>query len=412
MARKLPWARQGANVQPRPQPQRPAAHRRSFSPSASSRLGRRKDDNDDDDDNNSHNDGDTRRASKKAKSSSSKGRAHASQNQQTARTPSTSPPPAPPPESFMVDGMDHDDRYRMVEDELLAVAQTFTAHLHAAAYQRLKRRAQQTNGPTAAATASRSLARPTAMTGVSAAARDRVARRTAAAKQRAKQAAAVRSVGLVQHAGGAGGDNDDDDNVNDTDNTPWAGTALHDLMESDPRKSRPALVSLASVAGNRPSAVVPGSGIGGGEVDDDDDDDDDLDGPPVQQKTTARPLTSSPHVPPRSPRQPVAATPGQNRIAGRDGPPDKRSVSFAPDVQARDVQARHETEGDDEDEEDDDPADLDDIDDLDDAGDLMQTLRKRRAQEKADRLLERKRRREHKRDEQDKGPLDTIPSFL
>ncbi|KIH93148.1 hypothetical protein SPBR_02913 [Sporothrix brasiliensis 5110] len=403
MARKLPWARQGASGQIRQRPRPPrSAHRRSFSPSASSRLGRRKDDNDDDDDNSgdSHNEGNTRRAPKIAKSSSSKGSAHASQNQQTVRTPSTSPPPAPPPESFMVDGMDHDDRYRMVEDELLAVAQTFTAHLHAAAYQRLKRRAQQAKGPVAAA--SRSLARPTVTTGVSAAARDRVARRTAAAKQRAKKAAAVRAVGLVHDAGDG-----DDNHEDDKDNTPWAGTALHDLMESDPRKGRPSLVSLASVAGNRPSAVVLGSRVGGGEVDDDDDDDDDLDGPPVKQKTTARPLTSSPYVPPRSPRHPVATTPGQNRIAAaRDGPPDKRSVSFAPDVQARDVQARHETEGDDEDEEDDDPADLDD------AGDLMQTLRKRRAQEKAHRLHERKRRREHRRDEQDKGPLDTIPSFL
>ncbi|KAI0456494.1 hypothetical protein F5B21DRAFT_153949 [Xylaria acuta] len=54
------------------------------------------------------------------------------------RTASTSPPPEPPQENFMVEGIDGDDRYRMVEDEFLATAQRFTAHLHAAEYKRLK----------------------------------------------------------------------------------------------------------------------------------------------------------------------------------------------------------------------------------------------------------------------------------
>ncbi|KAI0555624.1 hypothetical protein F4679DRAFT_177054 [Xylaria curta] len=54
---------------------------------------------------------------------------------------STSPapkPPQPPQENFMIDGIDGDDRYRMVEDEFLTTAQQFTAHLHAAEYKRLK----------------------------------------------------------------------------------------------------------------------------------------------------------------------------------------------------------------------------------------------------------------------------------
>lgn len=38
----------------------------------------------------------------------------------------------------MIEGADHDDKYRMVEDEFLAVAGDFTRHLHAAEYQRLK----------------------------------------------------------------------------------------------------------------------------------------------------------------------------------------------------------------------------------------------------------------------------------
>ncbi|TRX90086.1 hypothetical protein FHL15_009005 [Xylaria flabelliformis] len=51
---------------------------------------------------------------------------------------STSPVPQPPQETLMIDGIDGDDRYRMVEDEFLTTAQQFTAHLHAAEYKRLK----------------------------------------------------------------------------------------------------------------------------------------------------------------------------------------------------------------------------------------------------------------------------------
>ncbi|KAL2259567.1 hypothetical protein VTK26DRAFT_6719 [Humicola hyalothermophila] len=64
------------------------------------------------------------------------------------RSPSTSPPPEPLEEEFMIEGIDHDDRYRMVEDEFLAVAGDFTRHLHAAEYQRLKNLAKSQNAET------------------------------------------------------------------------------------------------------------------------------------------------------------------------------------------------------------------------------------------------------------------------
>ncbi|KAK4677744.1 hypothetical protein QC764_301460 [Podospora pseudoanserina] len=64
------------------------------------------------------------------------------------RSPSTSPPPEPPSEELMIEGVDHDDRYRMVEDEFLAVAGEFTRHLHAAEYQRLKGLARSQNADT------------------------------------------------------------------------------------------------------------------------------------------------------------------------------------------------------------------------------------------------------------------------
>ncbi|KXX76771.1 hypothetical protein MMYC01_206037 [Madurella mycetomatis] len=83
----------------------------------------------------------------------------------SVRSPSTSPPPEPlkeeyaahndnktsaslTPLRFMIEGVEHDDKYRMVEDEFLAVAGDFTRHLHAAEYQRLKNLAKLQNAET------------------------------------------------------------------------------------------------------------------------------------------------------------------------------------------------------------------------------------------------------------------------
>jgi hypothetical protein len=57
----------------------------------------------------------------------------------SARNPSSSPPPAPPPEEYMISGLEHDDGWVMVEDEFLSTARLYTAHLHHADYQRLKK---------------------------------------------------------------------------------------------------------------------------------------------------------------------------------------------------------------------------------------------------------------------------------
>ncbi|KAI0380399.1 hypothetical protein F5Y04DRAFT_97604 [Hypomontagnella monticulosa] len=64
------------------------------------------------------------------------------------RPGSTSPPPEPLSESYMVEGLEHDDMFRMVEDEFLATAQLFTAHLHAAEYHRLKAASKSENAST------------------------------------------------------------------------------------------------------------------------------------------------------------------------------------------------------------------------------------------------------------------------
>ncbi|KAL7922340.1 hypothetical protein ACQKWADRAFT_86818 [Trichoderma austrokoningii] len=64
------------------------------------------------------------------------------------RSPSTSPPPKRPREQFMIPGPLNDDQYRMVDDELLHIAQRFTAHLHRAEYERLKTLAKAQNEAT------------------------------------------------------------------------------------------------------------------------------------------------------------------------------------------------------------------------------------------------------------------------
>jgi hypothetical protein len=60
-----------------------------------------------------------------------------------SRSPSTSPIHGPPSAGPMRPGYEADDIYIMVEDELQAVAQTFTHHLHAAEYKRLKKKARE-----------------------------------------------------------------------------------------------------------------------------------------------------------------------------------------------------------------------------------------------------------------------------
>ncbi|KDB23130.1 hypothetical protein H109_04948 [Trichophyton interdigitale MR816] len=61
------------------------------------------------------------------------------------RTPPASPVREPPSEEFMIDGLDADDQYIMVEDEFLSTARSFTAHLHQAEYTRKRKQAKTEN---------------------------------------------------------------------------------------------------------------------------------------------------------------------------------------------------------------------------------------------------------------------------
>ncbi|KYK59328.1 hypothetical protein DCS_00458 [Drechmeria coniospora] len=124
-----------------------------------------------------------------------------------------------------------DDRYRMVEDELLRTAQCFTTRLHRAEYDRLRRLARTRN-----AAAIHAMERPVVVTSTPVAA---VARRRRD-RQRALAIAASNA------------DPDPDLEL------PWVGTSLHGLMErsssEDPLALPPSAPSSSTVMRVRPGS--------------------------------------------------------------------------------------------------------------------------------------------------------------
>ncbi|KAM0563492.1 hypothetical protein ACHAPJ_001213 [Fusarium lateritium] len=145
--------------------------------------------------------------------------------QDGARSPSTSPPPEPPPERFMRPGLEHDDRYRMVEDEFLNMAHQFTTHLHRAEYNRLKSLAKHQNADTI-----REIERPI------------VGAPTLLARQRQERARRI-----VKQRNLLGSDTNEKD-------TPSVGSSLQGLMESPRKEHKWISAGLADAAKTRASA--------------------------------------------------------------------------------------------------------------------------------------------------------------
>ncbi|OJJ51146.1 hypothetical protein ASPZODRAFT_11989 [Penicilliopsis zonata CBS 506.65] len=154
----------------------------------------------------------------------------------SSQTPPTSPIQRCPSEEFLLEGLDHDDIYIMVEDEFYTVAQSFTQHLHYAEYVRRKKEAKLQN-----ADAIKNIERPT--DGVTAMTQETISRKEA-------EALKARQKADLEHIHGkrprtdseneeiAGNEDEDDDSM-------WLGTHLHDLMMS-PRKTR-SLVGLQGI---------------------------------------------------------------------------------------------------------------------------------------------------------------------
>ncbi|KAF7947418.1 hypothetical protein EAE96_008506 [Botrytis aclada] len=144
-----------------------------------------------------------------------------------SREPSTSPPPEPPTESFMEEGREHDDKYRIVEDEFLTVAKSFTVHLHTAEYKRLGKMAKTRN-----ADAINSISRPVVGRIPDA------TRRKAEEVERSKDQRNVLEKLVGKKEDGLSGDSDEE-------TLPFVGTSLYGLMTS-PKKRGISLMNISS----------------------------------------------------------------------------------------------------------------------------------------------------------------------
>ncbi|KZL79869.1 hypothetical protein CI238_02396 [Colletotrichum incanum] len=156
------------------------------------------------------------------------------------RSPSTSPPPEPLPETFMIEGLDNDDKYRMVEDELFTIAGQFTAHLHAAQYQRLKAQARSQNAETI-----KNISRP-----VVGSLTDLARKRQEELLRKKKQREALRQA--KQEAGRDGDESGDETSI------PWRGTSLQGLMHSPRKKEVPLMALTRADSGMRSSSLFGG----------------------------------------------------------------------------------------------------------------------------------------------------------
>jgi len=180
----------------------------------------------------------------------------------------------------MIDGPENDDLWRMVEDELLATAQRFTAHLHAAEYQRLKSASRSRNASTI-----RDISRPVVgrMTDL---VRMKQERRARAARIRAEKRRRKAREGI---------DHNSDDDSESAGDAAYGSTSLFGLMER-PRRTASLLDPAAPPASTTTAAAT----------------------------TSARehPAATSPmprRVSPHAPRPTFSSIPGLHNKDGRSG---------------------------------------------------------------------------------------------
>jgi hypothetical protein len=206
----------------------------------------------------------------------------------------------------MMDGIEQDDGYRMVEDELRAVAGHFTAHLHAAEYQRLKILARSQN-----AESIQSLARP-----VSGIMTDQVRRRQALSSYIKKRDRGLRSA-LGRRAVETTSDVDDNEG-DEVEELTGVGTSLQGLMNS-PRKKQVPLSRILPQTSVRRDASATNTVSADGEREDEGDDDDldtktaqshsilQMRNRPAQQPNPHGNLSSTPPAVPESTMQDVSS---------------------------------------------------------------------------------------------------------
>ncbi|KAL9944427.1 hypothetical protein ACHAO3_008555 [Verticillium nonalfalfae] len=145
---------------------------------------------------------------------------------------------------FLIPGYDHDDIYRMVEDEFLVIAGKFTAHLHAAEYHRLKTQARSQNADAIA-----DISRPVVGSLTELARR----RQEDLLRQKNQQQA------LRQSSAGDGGEPGE---TEEEDAALWRGSSLRGLMDS-PRKREVRISALARAESSAGRTGASWDGEGG-----------------------------------------------------------------------------------------------------------------------------------------------------
>lgn len=147
---------------------------------------------------------------------------------------------------FMVEGIDGDDRYRMVEDEFFATAQRFTAHLHVAEFKRLQAASELEN-----AQMIKNVSRPV------------VGQVTDIVKLKQERKALIQKQRLATRKlrrDGSGDESTGTDDLNDS----WQKQSLSGLMESPGRRTKglgrlpsaPSVTRAAAGFNRQPSEVV------------------------------------------------------------------------------------------------------------------------------------------------------------
>ena len=138
----------------------------------------------------------------------------------------------------MTDGLENDDKYRMVEDEFASIAHKFTTHLHAAEYKRQKKMAKTRNAQTI-----NKISRP-----VVGRMPDQTRRKVDGVNRSKKQQSTIQGL-LTQQ-----GIKDEDSESDDFKDLPYVGTTLHGLMDS-PRKKALSLAKFSSSTTTRAAAA-------------------------------------------------------------------------------------------------------------------------------------------------------------
>ncbi|KAL9047096.1 MAG: hypothetical protein Q9214_000244 [Letrouitia sp. 1 TL-2023] len=135
----------------------------------------------------------------------------------------------------------------MVEDELLAVARTFTNHLHHAEYVRQKNLARERNS-----LASARIARPTdSITAI----RAETKKRKEAEIRAAKNKAALEDLNGDIQTKIPLGDDSDLEHLSDDDSAPWVGTSLQSLMAPEAKKNLTSLTGLQGIQSSTKAAA-------------------------------------------------------------------------------------------------------------------------------------------------------------